>query len=66
MINKKYKLLLIELSDNTCEQCHEKKEISELEIHRIRRGCSGGTYHFRNCMVLCKACHRKFHSGEFL
>ena len=62
-MNQKDKKLLIQLAKNTCEQC--RKQFDDLEIHRIRRGNEGGTYHWRNCKVLCKFCHKLFHQGEF-
>jgi hypothetical protein len=62
MINKKNKQLLIELADNKCEQCDETEN---LEIHRIRRGYQGGTYNWRNCMVLCHKHHKMIHGNEF-
>jgi len=65
MISKKNKKLLLELANYTCEHCKKKFDIKDLEIHRIHRGCENGTYHWRNCMVLCSKHHKLFHSGEF-
>lgn len=58
-------LLLKKFVNNICENCHEKKESNELQIHRIRRGSEGGLYQLRNILVLCGSCHKKIHSGEF-
>ena len=63
MIDKKKKLLLLEYVDSICENCKNKFEVKELEIHRIRRGCSYSE--FRSLMVLCISCHKKIHSGEY-
>jgi hypothetical protein len=60
-ISQKKKRLLIEYVDNKCEHCSSN---IDLEIHRIRRGIQGGTYEHRNCKVLCKSCHKKFHYKE--
>lgn len=65
MISQRDKKLLVQLADNTCENCHKDFNLEDLEIHRIRREWEGGTYHFRNCQVLCKKCHKTFHRGEF-
>ena len=52
--------------ENKCEQCKETFESKDLEIHRIIRGCMGGSYKdFKNLKVLCKDCHKIIHSGEF-
>ena len=64
-MNQKNKKLLCELSEFKCEHCKEVFDIKDLEIHRIRRGNQGGTYQWRNCMVLCKKHHKLFHSKEF-
>jgi len=65
MISQKDKKLLCQLAKFTCEQCKEIFELKDLEIHRIRRQWEGGTYQWRNCMVLCKFCHKLFHSKEY-
>lgn len=44
-----------------CEHCGSKEN---LEIHRLKRGYDGGKYIPRNCMVLCKTCHKMFHGKE--
>ena len=64
MINSKYKKILIEWVENKCEECGKKFLSSELEIHRIRPGNQGGTYHFRNLKVLCFKCHNLFSSAD--
>jgi len=63
-INKKE--LLCMFVDFKCEECREHFEITGLQIHRINRGYKGGTYiDFRNLKVVCKDCHKMYHSGEF-
>jgi len=63
---KKSKAKLLKMFvDYTCEQCHKKFSESGLEIHRINRGCVGGIYELRNCMVLCSHCHSLIHFNEF-
>jgi len=64
MINRKKKQLLWELVDKKCEQCKKYFELTKIEIHRIRRGCEGGTYEHRNVKILCKSCHKKIHQME--
>ena len=45
----------------TCEDCHKKEtEENPLEIHRIIRGCDGGTYRPGNIKVIHKSCHRRY------
>lgn len=60
------KRMLREMVNQTCELCgkHEE-EVGALEIHRMTRGNKGGEYFPRNIMVICKECHKEFHSGEF-
>lgn len=65
MVNQKFKRLLCEICNNTCELCHKKFPIEELDIHRIRRGSKGGKYEHRNCQVLCKEHHKLIHGNEF-
>ena len=65
MVNSKIKNALYELADKKCEICHKEIDIDETNIHRIRRGHQGGTYHWRNCQVLCTNCHKLIHGGEF-
>jgi len=65
MVNTRIKKAICELGDLTCEQCKKRYRLNELIIHRIRRGESGGTYHWRNCMLLCRDCHKLIHYGEF-
>lgn len=65
-IKKRKKECLAKFHENMCEQCKTKFLLEELEIHRIRRGCKGGTYEdHRNLKVLCKKCHRRIHEREF-
>lgn len=65
MVNQKFKRLLCELNNNTCELCKKQFDIKDLNIHRIRRGNQGGKYEHRNCQVLCTEHHKLVHSGEF-
>jgi len=65
MINQKNKKLLCEFVDYKCEICKNKFEIGDLHAHRIRRGCEGGTYEFRNIKIVCHTCHKKLHQNEF-
>jgi len=65
MVLKKTKDLLYELAGHKCELCHKEYEIEQIDIHRIKRGHEGGKYNWRNCMVLCKSCHKITHGGEF-
>jgi hypothetical protein len=62
-ISKSKKELLCKYVDNNCECCHKQFSISELRIHRIRRGCPYSEY--RSLMVLCNPCHKKIHEMEF-
>lgn len=63
---KQYKKqLLIDFVENLCENCKKYFEDKELEIHRIKRGCQGGTYDLRNVNVLCHKCHKLIHFKEF-
>lgn len=63
---KKIKLLR-EFCDFTCENCNKKEnEVGTLEPHRIKRGNEGGKYELRNIKMLCKYCHKKYHSEEFM
>jgi hypothetical protein len=65
MVNLKVKKALYELSKKKCEVCSKEFEMKDIEIHRVRRRNQGGTYQWRNCMVLCKCCHRLIHGREF-
>jgi len=58
-------LLLKKFVNHFCEICHNKKESSELQIHRIARGYMDGRYVLRNLLVICKDCHKKIHYKEF-
>ena len=69
---KKIKLLR-DFVDYACEDCHliekskrkDGKVTSKLEPHRLRRGCVGGRYEFRNLKMLCNFCHKNQHYEEF-
>jgi hypothetical protein len=66
MISKAKKELLCKFHDNICENCKKKFPTNELHIHRINRGYLGGSYEdHRNLKVLCEACHKLVHWGEF-
>jgi len=62
-ITPEKKLLLAKFHNFYCEQCKKKFDIKDLEIHRIRRGCSYKEH--RSLMVVCKKCHKLIHSREF-
>jgi hypothetical protein len=64
MVKKKFKELLCNIVENKCEICKKEYHITDLEIHRIRRGSVGGKYEHRNCQVLCSKHHRLIHSNE--
>lgn len=66
MVSKKFKELLCKIVNMKCELCHKEFTLSELEIHRIRRGYKGGLYEHRNCKVLCSEHHRLIHGKEFV
>ena len=55
----------MEFVNYECEMCRKVYIQENICIHRVRRGNEGGTYHFRNCMVVCKECHKKLHANEF-
>ena len=62
----KQKKVLRELVDFRCQNCDRPEEqVGTLEIHRIRRGSLGGKYFPNNILVICKNCHKLFHSKEF-
>ena len=57
------KLVLRQLVNMTCQNCHQGEEkVGKLSPHRIRRG-----YHYypNNILMICLKCHRYIHSGEF-
>jgi len=64
-MNKTKKELLWKLVEKKCEQCKKKISIENADVHRIKRGVSGGTYDHKNCLILCRKCHRLYHSNEF-
>lgn len=65
-LTEKKKECLKYFKDYICEDCHKKKDKSELQIHRINRGYMGGSYEdFRNLKVICTDCHKRFHHREF-
>lgn len=61
MINPKKRLLLIEFVENVCEECHKKKESTDLQIHKINPEL--GYSNFRNLKVVCKKCHDIYSSA---
>lgn len=64
ILNKSKKLLLFKYNNFICENCHKKFNEKDLEIHRIKPECYGGTYEHRNCKILCKKCHEIFSSSQ--
>jgi len=56
-----------------CQECkRNEKIVGTLEPHRIKRGNKGGLYtlvplnnKLNNIKVVCKKCHKKYHSNEF-
>ncbi len=46
--------------DGECFVCKENK-YELLDAHRI---IEGGTYDYRNVVILCASCHRRVHCGE--
>ena len=62
-ITKIKRQLLGRFVNNKCENC-QKKDYN-LEAHRLKRGCEGGTYEHRNIKMLCSGCHKKMHCKEF-
>lgn len=65
-LTKRKRQILREFVDYRCEECkiHEDK-VGKLILHRIKRGNAGGEYSLRNIKMVCRKCHRKYHSGEF-
>jgi 5-methylcytosine-specific restriction endonuclease McrA len=65
-LTDKQKLVLRELVNFRCQECDKPEEqIGTLEIHRIRRGNLGGKYVPNNLKIVCKSCHKLYHSQEF-
>jgi 5-methylcytosine-specific restriction endonuclease McrA len=55
-----------------CQLCEKNILLSEMEIHRVKRGFEGGLYTLcklnhkeQNCKFLCNSCHKLVHSKEF-
>lgn len=61
-ISKKNKECLVKFHDNICEQCHEKKEFEELQIHKINPVL--GYSNHRNLKVVCYDCHDLYSSAD--
>ena len=57
--------LLKKFVRHTCEQCKKVFDSKELTIHHINRKIIGGIDGLRNLKVICKSCHKLYHSGEF-
>ncbi len=57
-LTKQQKLVLKQMTNFTCESCHQVFKENELEIHRKIRGVDGGTYIPSNIQILCKSCHK--------
>ena len=65
-ISVKEKEVLRGLVKHTCQQCILNENlVGKLTPHRITRGNQGGTYAPNNIKMLCSACHKAFHYGEF-
>jgi len=58
----KKKKALYDFHDGICEQCKEKFDLSEIEIHKINPEL--GYSDHRNLKVLCVACHEIFSSAQ--
>ena len=66
MVSEAKKELLREFVDRVCESCNKpESKVGTLDIHRLKRGYDGGTYTLNNIKVICKKCHKAFHSNEF-
>jgi len=51
--------------DYKCEVCKKEFILEDLEIHRIKPGCEGGTYEdFKNLKVVCYKCHEILNSAQ--
>jgi hypothetical protein len=62
-LSEQKKELLRAFVSYKCEQCNMAElDQGKLQIHRIKRG---GEYSLRNVKVLCKNCHKLYHSNEF-
>jgi len=65
-LTKRKKEILREFVDYTCEGCNKHEEIvGTLEVHRIKRGNSGGLYTLNNIKMACNKCHKSYHQMEF-
>lgn len=62
MISKKNKQAIYDFHNGICEQCKNKFDISEMEIHKINPEL-GYTDH-RNLKLLCSDCHEYFSSAQ--
>lgn len=71
VISQKNKKLLCEFVKYTCESCHRKFDITNLEIHNLFR--DHDYTDFRKLKVLCKypgkidnkeSCHNRYHQNE--
>jgi len=68
-LRKKYR----EAVNFNCQGCHKNEsEVGLLEPHRIVRGNKGGLYTLvplnhqnNNVKIVCKDCHKKYHTNEF-
>ena len=64
-LTEKKKRMLKEFEGFICHNCRKKFKEEDLQIHRIRRGWSGGEYKLPNVLVVCKKCHKLMHYNEF-
>lgn len=47
-----------------CVDCGRTQRGRRLDVHRLVPGRLGGEYTAKNCVTLCRRCHRKRHGRE--
>lgn len=62
--SKKTKLQAFERSGGKCEKCTAKLGPGNTEFHHETECTMGGDNGLRNCVVLCRGCHRAITSGR--
>lgn len=60
--SKELKRQLFNRCKGICEMCHEG---TATDVHRLKRGSSGGKYNLDNCKFICESCHVELHVNEF-
>lgn len=60
---KELKKQLFNRCQGICEICHEGLAT---DVHRTKRGSSGGKYNLDNCKFICEECHVELHVSEFM